>query len=262
MSIFDSLQNPANAGVSFVNAFETGRERKRQHQAESALSAWAVNPGDEQAFGALAQADPRLAITLRADQESKAALAKRAEQQQAAAGQEAHRTQMTQLAQLLDDSNDEDSYQRNLGAAKQLGLDVTSAPPSFDPQWVGQQQIITHAFLDKPDKVSNDAQLLVEAGYDPGTPAFQQAMVGIINNKYASEYVDEAGNVRRRTALNPPGMPGPKSAAPPPEAVTELRRDPSAAAEFDAAFGKGAAARILGQGGAGGNVSGNFPAIQ
>ncbi len=258
MSIFDSLQSPARAGNAFVNAFEGGRERKRQQQAESALSAWAVNPGDEQAFGVLAQADPRLAITLRADQEAKASRTKLAQTQQAAAAQEQQRTQMTQLAQLLDDSNDEASYQRNLGAAKQLGLDVSTAPPNFDPQWVGQQQVITHALLDKPDKVSNDAQLLVEAGYDPGTPAFQQAMVGIINNKYASEYVDEAGNVRRRTALNLPGMPAPKGAAPPPEAIAELKRDPSAKAEFDEAFGKGAADRILGQGGAGGNVSSGF----
>lgn len=258
MSIFDSLQSPNNAGAAFVNAFEGGQAKRKERDVNGALSAWAINPGDQQAFGVLAQSDPRLAITLRADQEAKASRTKLAQTQQTAAAQEQQRTQMTQLAQLLDDSNDEASYQRNLGAAKQIGLDVSSAPPNFDPQWVGQQQVITHALLDKPDKVSNDAQLLVEAGYDPGTPAFQQAMVGIINNKYAADYVDEGGNVRRRSALNIPGAPGPKAMAPPPEAVTELRRDPSAAEEFDAAFGEGAAARILGQGGAGGNVSSGF----
>ncbi len=256
MSIFDGLQNPNNAGAAFVNAFEGGRERKRQMQTESALSAWAMNPGDEQAFGVLAQADPRLAITLRADQEGKAALAKRQEQQQAAAAQEAQRGQMTQLAQLLDDSNDEESYQRNLGAAKQLGLNVASAPPTFDPAWVGQMQVITQALMDKPEKLTNDARLLIEAGYEEGTPAFEQALVGIINNKYASEYVDEEGNVRRRTALNLPGKPGPRAVAPPPEAIAELKRDPSAQAEFDEAFGKGAAARILG--GGAGNGTGGF----
>ncbi len=86
--VFDGivpLQNPNNAGAAFVNAFEGGRERKRQMQTESALSAWAVNPGDEQAFGVLAQADPRLAITLRADQEKRAQAAQVAQLQQAAA---------------------------------------------------------------------------------------------------------------------------------------------------------------------------------
>lgn len=85
MSIFDSLQNPNNAGAAFVNAFETGHERKRQQQAESALSAWAVNPGDPEAFGMIAKTDPRLAISIRADQEKREAAARLAQVQQAAA---------------------------------------------------------------------------------------------------------------------------------------------------------------------------------
>lgn len=43
---------------------------------------------------------------------------------------------------------------------------------------------------------------------------------------------------------------------PPREAIDELRADPASAAEFDAAFGPGSAARILG--GAGSNASGGF----
>lgn len=38
-------------------------------------------------------------------------------------------------------------------------------------------------------------------------------------------------------------------AAPPPEAIDELRANPDAAAEFDEVFGPGAAERVLGQGG-------------
>lgn len=50
----------------------------------------------------------------------------------------------------------------------------------------------------------------------------------------------------------------PQTTAPPAEAIAELRRDPSGAAEFDEVFGVGAAARVLGEGGGGGRVTGNF----
>jgi hypothetical protein len=51
--------------------------------------------------------------------------------------------------------------------------------------------------------------------------------------------------------------------APPPEAIAELRADPSAAAEFDQVFGAGAAARALGgQGGPASQAPGGFPAGQ
>jgi hypothetical protein len=49
---------------------------------------------------------------------------------------------------------------------------------------------------------SGDAKMLIDAGYVPGTPEFQRAMIGIINNKYATEYVDPEGNMRRRNALD------------------------------------------------------------
>jgi hypothetical protein len=50
----------------------------------------------------------------------------------------------------------------------------------------------------------------------------------------------------------------PQTTAPPAEAIAELRRDPSGAAEFDEVFGQGAAARILGEGGGGGRVTSSF----
>ena len=54
---------------------------------------------------------------------------------------------------------------------------------------------------DKPDSISGVARELQDAGYQPGSPEFAQAMRDVINSKYASDYVDEAGNTRRRSAL-------------------------------------------------------------
>ena len=53
MSIFDSLQSPNNAGAVFVNAFESGQAKRKERDVNGALSAWAMNPGDQQAFGVL-----------------------------------------------------------------------------------------------------------------------------------------------------------------------------------------------------------------
>lgn len=61
------------------------------------------------------------------------------------------------------------------------------------------------------DKTSGIAQELLDAGYQPGTPEFETAMRGVINNKYASEYVDENGNTRRRSALSLGGAPMPSA---------------------------------------------------
>jgi hypothetical protein len=56
-----------------------------------------------------------------------------------------------------------------------------------------------------------------------------------------------------------PASGAPQTTAPPAEAIAELRRDPSGAAEFDEVFGAGAAARILGSGGPTPRASGVFP---
>ena len=63
--------------------------------------------------------------------------------------------------------------------------------------------MIADAFeKDGGQQISGIARELVDAGYRPGTPEFQRAMTGVINNKYASDYVDDKGNTRRRSALN------------------------------------------------------------
>lgn len=46
------------------------------------------------------------------------------------------------------------------------------------------------------------ADELRAAGYVPGTPEYQTALVEVINGKYGRDYVDDKGNVRRSSPLN------------------------------------------------------------
>lgn len=78
MNALAGLMNPAAIGADVQNAFEVGREKMKQQQTESALSAYAANPDDPMAFQAVAKYAPKFAIQIGADrreQEQKAAAA-------------------------------------------------------------------------------------------------------------------------------------------------------------------------------------------
>lgn len=78
MNALAGLMNPAAIGADVQNAFEVGREKMKQQQTESALSAYAANPEDPMAFQAVAKYAPKFAIQIGADrrqQEAAAALA-------------------------------------------------------------------------------------------------------------------------------------------------------------------------------------------
>lgn len=76
----------------------------------------------------------------------------RAQSQQAQ--EEAARARLLDLARLLDDATDEPTYQRGLQAARAMGLDVSAAPPNFDPEWVGQQRQLVRTFIDRSPELT------------------------------------------------------------------------------------------------------------
>lgn len=220
-------------GATVMNGFRQGQQERFQRDWRNALAAYATNPSDE-SLNALAQYDPQFVMQQ-----------KQAQQQQLASQQKQHQEQIVLMGKLLDHAKDPATYQQALAAAKQYGLDVSRAPQQFDPAWVSQQRLIVHAFeKDGGQAISGIARELIDAGYKPGTPEFQQAMAGVINNKYASEYVDEGGNTRRRSALNIGG--GQQTPNVPDAAIQELRANPNTAPQFDEIFGPGTAASILG----------------
>lgn len=137
--------------------------------------------------------------------------------------QEAQRTKLVETAKLFDGVTPE-NYGQRLALAQQLGIDTSGAPQAFDPAWVQQNQQIMRFAVDKPEQLSGIARELVDAGYQPNTPEFKQAMAGVINNKYAAEYVNERGDTVRRSTLNlrgPGGQSAPKIISQKPAGLTD-----------------------------------------
>lgn len=189
MQLFD----PGQIGINALAAFKAGREEREKANYKNALAGYAMNPSEE-GLGALAQHNPEFVI---GEKQRMAA----AQQQQQTQQREQQREDLPIMGKLLGMAQDEPTYQRALAVARQYGLDVSQAPPQFDPEWVGGMRSLVTALAD-PEAMKGIAYELQMAGYKPGTPEFEQAARSVISNKYASEYVDEQGNLRRRSALN------------------------------------------------------------
>lgn len=183
------LFDPGQIGINILGAFKAGQQERQQREQRNALADYAMNPS-QQGLAALAPHNPEFVI------------AERGRMQQAeAAQQKQQREDLPIMGKLLGMAQDEPTYQRALAVARQYGLDVSQAPPQFDPEWVGGMRSLVTALSD-PETMKGIAYELQMAGYEPGTPEFEEAARSVISNKYATEYVDAQGNVRRRSALN------------------------------------------------------------
>lgn len=58
------LPDPGAIGMNVLGAFQAGQQTRRENEARNALSALAMNPGDQQAMGNLAQANPQAAFAM------------------------------------------------------------------------------------------------------------------------------------------------------------------------------------------------------
>lgn len=182
--------------VDVGGAFQKGMEQGRERQAENALAAYVQNPQDANAFSVLAQRAPKLAYQVRGDQQD--ADLKRAKFQQA--GRAAQMKEAEIAAQFIDKvAPDGSNYPQVLQAARMAGVDVSTAPATFDPQWVGSQRIIMKAFTKDPDGLTSEAKNLAQLGYKPGTPEFQVELAKALNAKYAQPYIGQDGSTKVRT---------------------------------------------------------------
>lgn len=242
------------------------RERQDQRETRNALATVLRRPGQTpglgdaveeerragddkaitEAWGTLYANDPRLAMQV--EQRQAQATAK---------AQEQKRADLPLLGRLLDQSTDEASYQRSLGIAREYGVDTSGLPPSYDPAWVEQQRATIKLLQDpaKQEALSAAGKIVMDMGFKPGTPEFNQKVLEVWQAGESKPYV-----VGGETRLYTPRLGGPGQAlgGVPPEAVEALRRGEGTPEQFDEMFGAGAAAKFMSQGGQTPPASGNF----
>jgi hypothetical protein len=203
MNALAGLLNPLQVGQMVQSGFQQGREMRAGMETENALSKIAMNPEDQEARQSLARFNPQMAMHMQ-ERDQQRQQAQMAERQQ----------QMGTVRQLLAKAGSSpEGWAQAMGAAQQMGIDTSTLPQQYDPQWAQQQMFIMDALERDQDKLPGLAQELQAAGYEPGTPEFTAAMRQVINSKYASDYVDQSGNTRRRSVLDLGGQGGPQPGA-------------------------------------------------
>lgn len=203
------LQVP-NIGQAFQQGYDGGRQR-------NALAALAQQPDNQNAFNALAQTAPEMAMQYRQQQITT--------QQQAAETQRKREAEMRQQSGRLLQAvkADPSKYQQARAAAIQLGFPQESIPEQYDPAWVDNQLMLASAYeKDGGQQISGLARELQDAGYKPGTPQFTQAMGIALQGKYAPQYTDAQGNVRMGSLPALPQVGGPTPQASPQQAQEAL----------------------------------------
>lgn len=224
------LNNIPNAGEAFAKGLETGRAARIQRDRQNALTGMAR--GDPAALNALMAIDPQTAMQYQQQQVQQRRLDMKAQGEIS----EASRQNVIRGAQILRQINPKDdaSYQQALQAARQMGIDVSTVPQQFDPQFV--QNMIAAADTFEPQKAESSPYQVV-AG-QPGAGVYR------FNKGDGSMSV----LVQPNDGTAPMGAPAPQQTklAAPPGAVAMLRSNPALRADFDAKYGQGAAAQALG----------------
>lgn len=171
----------SDVGSHVFSAFQQGQEAKRQDMGRSALAAYATDP-NEKTLGGVAPYNPQFVMEERS----------RMNQAQADQAKQA-REQLMQVSQLFDGVTDEASYQQRMGAARRMGLDVSEAPPNYDPSWVEETGGIFKFFAEKPEAMSTLGKVAADEGLRPGTPEFNSRVIELGKAERMKTFSVQAG---------------------------------------------------------------------
>ena len=146
MSINWEMGLMPNIGGNALAAFQQGRQRVVQERQQAEDRQWQM-------------------------QEREATLAKRQTDAQAAQIAKVRETAI-QTSRLADSVTDENSYQQARRLAANLQMDVSKMPPTYNPEWVQEQRMVSRFLAEKPEAASNFGKIATDKGFRPGTPEF------------------------------------------------------------------------------------------
>ena len=169
------LIRPDEWAGQIKESYRQGQEEARQRKTENALRDYVMSKvGDNQQIGAIAEADPRLAMQV--------------QQQEAAAQASAREQQMKQmpvLGRLLSYAKQgPQQWAEAISTAQSYGMDVSRVPQQFDPAWADTQIMFAQAMqdpqtLDKLPAMAQEVMLSLPPDQrDVNNPAFVQGMSG------------------------------------------------------------------------------------
>lgn len=162
-------------GGGFQNALAQGiqmgqmaGQARREREVQNALAQF--DPSNPDTLKPVMQADARIGMQLRGQMQQ----AQAAQAQAEAEAAKARRADLPMLTRLLETATDEASYQRNLGVARQYGIDTSTLPQNFAPAW-RDEQLATMKLLSTPEgreALSTAGKIAADMGLQPGTPEF------------------------------------------------------------------------------------------
>jgi hypothetical protein len=170
MGLFDNLPNPAAPALAFQHGMRQGQAEREEREVRGALSAYAVNPDDPQAFERLAQWRPDMAIQVREQQDQRRQAAQVAElTRRAASGDQ---QALTELAPIdLDAWSKLNTQQRaqvkaGVDYAGQAYLAISKLPPEQRAAAWDQyaQRGVEQGFAELADEVGNYSEEALQAG--------------------------------------------------------------------------------------------------
>lgn len=169
------------------------RAIQREEEARNALASYAMKP-NEAGFNALAMAAPEMAMQVQRQRQQA--------QQQATADR---REQLPVIGRLLSQATPE-NWAQTIATAQQYGFDVSDVPQQFDPAWRENTVALVNAMQDPEtqQRLPSIVQELNAAGIDHETPEGQRVLRQVIEGRYATEYTDPQGNVRRQRLFDLP----------------------------------------------------------
>ena len=154
----NQFMNNFQMGVSLGDRVATSG---RANALDNALASYAKDPS-QQNLSMVIDRDPRMGMQLQEREAQRKAAEAKAGQEKAMA-----------VAKLFDGVTPE-NYQQRLSVAQRMGIDTSSAPQQFDPNWVTENRIIMQTVAERPEALSAAGKAAVDEGYQPGTPEFHK----------------------------------------------------------------------------------------